>query len=291
MGWTGEPPPFFPSADTTASERDELSEILPKRLYLTNFRGAESLDGLKRIKCTHIAAVGAEFLENTDNHAASELKVRFWNKDVTDDEEEGNNMGASLRDAALFIHKALKSKRNCVLVHCAAGISRSATVVLGYLILHEKMSLREGFALVHKKRPCIWPNEGFMAALIKLEAEKRGGKMSLSSDEYERWGDYDGPEVECETPGAHARTKAARHQAAVEATEEAMKTHLARRQTTQQALSSRPAASGTGGLRGVLRFIFRRRRLGNPKVLPSTDLYGASPSPSPSPSKRSRRGG
>ena len=68
-------------------------------------------------------------------------------------------MGAALRGAASFIKKALARKTGVVVVHCAAGISRSATVVLGYLLLHCKRSLRDAFAHVMERRPCIWPNE------------------------------------------------------------------------------------------------------------------------------------
>jgi hypothetical protein len=39
MGWTGEPPPFFPSADHTAQQRSQLDAIIKDKLFLTNFRG------------------------------------------------------------------------------------------------------------------------------------------------------------------------------------------------------------------------------------------------------------
>jgi predicted protein tyrosine phosphatase len=240
MGWTGEPPPFFPT-EHSAEDRDQLSVIIPEKLYLTNFRGAENVDELKRIKCTHIAAVGAEFMHNEENHAAHALKVRFWNKDITDDDDQADQMATSLRDAAAFIKMAIapppKAKRSmtprkrraaregCCVVHCAAGISRSSTVVLGYLVLHCGKSLREAFGLLYASRSCIWPNEGFMSALIALEREVRGEPTSLSLAEYERWGDYDGPDEPDDDPHHHGRTREKRQAAAVAATEEAVHCH------------------------------------------------------------------
>lgn len=222
MGWTGEPPPFFPSADHTAQQRSQLNAIIKDKLFLTNFRGAESLEDLRRVGCTHIVAVGAEFVNNESNHAASSLKVKFWNKDVTDDEEQGALLGQSLRDAAGFIRKALKKKKGVCVVHCAAGISRSATVVLGYLMLHRGQSLRDAFALLHSSRSCIWPNEGFMQALIALEMEVRG-KATITLEEYERWGDYEGPEnPTVEESTRRYRTKDVRQAAAAAATDEAV---------------------------------------------------------------------
>jgi protein-tyrosine phosphatase len=81
----------------------------------------------------------------------------YWKKDITDDESSGEEMGASLRDAAGFIHNAISGGGRC-LVHCAAGISRSATCVLAYLLLHTERSLRDAFALVIAARRPIWPN-------------------------------------------------------------------------------------------------------------------------------------
>jgi len=195
MGWRGPPPPFYPSAEHTLEDRNAVSAVLEGKLYITNFRGAESLDELRKIGCTHIAAVGSEFLDNKENAAANQLGIKFWNHDITDDEEEQASMAATLKSAAGFIAKALKRRKSCVLVHCAAGISRSATVVLGYLVLHQKHSLRDAFARLYASRSIIWPNDGFMRALIELEAKLRG-KPTISMNEYESWGEYDGPEEE-----------------------------------------------------------------------------------------------
>ena len=192
MGWRGDPPPFYPSADHNARDRCVLSAVT-ERLYLTNFKGAEDVDGLKKIGCTHVAAVGEEFLDNSANDAQT-LGIKFWNCAISDDEHQGSAMADSLRSAAAFINGALGAK-GCVVVHCAAGISRSATVVLGYFLIHRKMTLRDSFSQLIGARGCIWPNDAFMAALIALEAEVRGAN-TITLAEYERWGDYEGPLVD-----------------------------------------------------------------------------------------------
>jgi len=262
-GWRGLPPPFFPSPDCTQAQRAELSIIIPGRLYLTNFRGAEDVDELQRIKCTHIAAVGAEFVDTGNNHAATALKVKFWTKDITDDEDQGASMGESLRAGAQFIKLALKKKKGCCVVHCAAGISRSATIVLAYLMLHDRKrgaTLREAFAHVHGARPCIWPNEGFMGALIALEKALRK-KTSITLDDYERWGDYDGPE---EDESHIHRTKEARHQAAIEATTEANHYHQVHCNDPLPAVLQKRR---TGGILARLRLLrLRKSPRGNARV-------------------------
>lgn len=99
--------------------------------------------------------------------------------------------------AADFIHKALKNKdgtvherdthcpinmfspadflsppSSCstgrVLVHCIMGVSRSATLVLAYLMLRQRFTLRDALRHVAQKR-AIYPNQHFLSLLLKLD--------------------------------------------------------------------------------------------------------------------------
>jgi len=58
-----------------------------------------------------------------------------------------------------------------VLIHCHAGISRSATIILAYLMINEKLSLGEAFKYVQSKRKIISPNLNFMGQLMILNRE------------------------------------------------------------------------------------------------------------------------
>ncbi|KAG2490222.1 hypothetical protein HYH03_011347 [Edaphochlamys debaryana] len=53
-----------------------------------------------------------------------------------------------------------------VLVHCQAGVSRSPTVVIGWLMHSRGLSADDATALVRRRRPCADPNEGFAAQLV-----------------------------------------------------------------------------------------------------------------------------
>lgn len=61
-----------------------------------------------------------------------------------------------------------------MLVHCMLGMSRSATVVLMYLMRGEKMTLRDAWKLTKEARYIVKPNPVFVLALIKLEKELFG---------------------------------------------------------------------------------------------------------------------
>ena len=65
------------------------------------------------------------------------------------------------------IHEEIRTHDNNVLVHCAAGISRSAAVIIGYLMKHNKMNFDQAFKHVKSLRSCINPNSGFVEQLKK----------------------------------------------------------------------------------------------------------------------------
>lgn len=56
-----------------------------------------------------------------------------------------------------------------ILVHCIAGVSRSATLCIAYLMKHEGMSLRKAYLHVKARRPIAHPNHGFFKQLIDYE--------------------------------------------------------------------------------------------------------------------------
>uniref|UniRef100_K7GFE6 Dual specificity protein phosphatase n=1 Tax=Pelodiscus sinensis TaxID=13735 RepID=K7GFE6_PELSI len=81
--------------------------------------------------------------------------------------------------AADFIDAALQDPRNKILVHCAMGRSRSATLVLAYLIIYKNMTIVQAIEQVLQHR-CILPNRGFLKQLreldIQLEVERTNAK-------------------------------------------------------------------------------------------------------------------
>ena len=48
-----------------------------------------------------------------------------------------------------------------VLVHCYAGVSRSASCVIAFLMQDRDMTFSEAFQFASKRRPVIFPNMGF----------------------------------------------------------------------------------------------------------------------------------
>jgi hypothetical protein len=71
----------------------------------------------------------------------------------------------------------LSDPKNRVYVHCMAGVSRSATIVIGYLISRHKMTVDSAHAHVKGKRRCVYPNSGFRRALVQLHHRVHGADV------------------------------------------------------------------------------------------------------------------
>jgi protein-tyrosine phosphatase len=73
-----------------------------------------------------------------------------------------------VNQAVCIIDAARRDGRN-ILVHCHMGISRSASVVIGYLMLHLNCDYTTAYEMVRQKRSCIAPNGGFREQLRSLD--------------------------------------------------------------------------------------------------------------------------
>lgn len=87
--------------------------------------------------------------------------------------------GACYADLSSSFHPVLsalptdsvKQSGGRVLVHCQAGISRSATICLAYLMHTQRVKLDEAFDFVKRRRHVISPNLAFMGQLLQFETD------------------------------------------------------------------------------------------------------------------------
>ena len=69
-----------------------------------------------------------------------------------------------------FIRQKLYEEGKNVYVHCHAGVSRSATIVIHFLMKHYNISLAEAYQIVIDKRN-IRPNDSFLRQLQMAESQ------------------------------------------------------------------------------------------------------------------------
>ena len=60
---------------------------------------------------------------------------------------------------------------NKILIHCGAGVSRSATLCLMYMITEKKYKFSEAYKIMKEKRKCVIPNMGFRKLLEQKSYE------------------------------------------------------------------------------------------------------------------------
>lgn len=132
-------------------------------LFISGEALAMSEERLRQLGIGAIVACGCK----------SHFPAKFLYHEVHVQDNANAMIGHLLRPAANFIAKALDAGKP-VLVHCKAGICRSATVIIAYLLMHRRDlvgSVADALALVRAARTCAFPREEFLAACERLDAE------------------------------------------------------------------------------------------------------------------------
>jgi len=148
------------------------TEVIP-HLYLSSFQVASDRELLLQYKIKEILNVCSEHpCCFPDDFRYMHIKIH--------DTPLDNALGC-FDQATEFIHTAV-SQRRSVLVHCSAGVSRSATFVIAYLMKIGNISLKDALMALRAKRGTIMPNYGFLAQLHK-EEERLFGQNSITLEQ------------------------------------------------------------------------------------------------------------
>ncbi|KAJ0067315.1 hypothetical protein NL108_016482 [Boleophthalmus pectinirostris] len=173
--------------DSCTLELTPVDEVWPG-LYIGNVAVAQNKKTLCKLGITHVLnAAHSKQGSIGDQRFYGDTCVYFG---IPAEDSDEFNLSQHFRPAAEFIHTALKTKdgksqRNwqhsltlsalmlgvCtgkVLVHCIMGVSRSASLVVAYLMLHQRLTLSNALKHVIQKRS-IYPNRHFLSLLLKLD--------------------------------------------------------------------------------------------------------------------------
>nr|XP_020442934.1 dual specificity protein phosphatase 19-like isoform X2 [Monopterus albus] len=125
-------------------------------LLLASQDAAHDIDTLQRYKVSHVlnVAYGVSNLFS-DQLVYKTLQIL----DLPD-----TNITSYLEECSAFIDQA-REQEGVVLVHCNAGVSRSSSIVIGYLMLREGLSFDDAYSQVKLARPSVRPNAGFYQQL------------------------------------------------------------------------------------------------------------------------------
>ncbi|XP_062850456.1 dual specificity protein phosphatase 19b [Trichomycterus rosablanca] len=131
--------------------------IITPFLLLSSQDAASDIETLQQFKVTHILNV-AYGVENA-------FPEHFTYKTVPMLDLPETKLTSYFLQCFEFIDQARKQDDGVVLLHCNAGVSRSASVAIAYLMTNLKMSFAEAYNQVKSARPSIQPNPGFLAQL------------------------------------------------------------------------------------------------------------------------------
>lgn len=127
-------------------------------LYLGNLTAAYDLTTLSTYKITSILTIDTCPLPQ---YILKQKHLTTMYIQLSDTPKE--NILAHFNDSYKFIDDGVKN--GGVLVHCYFGVSRSAALVLAYIMKKYQLSFAEAFERVKKKRKLICPNPGFVSQL------------------------------------------------------------------------------------------------------------------------------
>ena len=163
---------YHPSEDQIKQINEELilfdkepsyNEIL-ENIYIGNYKFALDYDLLLKEGITYILNCGnglKNFYEN--ENIFNYLYIPIYDSD-------SQKLDKYLDKTNKFIKEGSENG-NKILIHCGAGVSRSATICLMYMIMEKKYKYSEAITLMRQKRKCVMPNMGFRKLLEQKSYE------------------------------------------------------------------------------------------------------------------------
>ncbi|XP_026523820.1 dual specificity protein phosphatase 19 [Notechis scutatus] len=132
--------------------------VIKPWLLLGSQDAAHDLEIMKKYKVTHVLNV-AYGVENAFPNDLTYKTIPILDLPETD-------ITSYFPQCFEFIEQ-IKLKGEVVLVHCNAGVSRAAAIIIGFLMYSEGLNFAMAFSVVKNARPAICPNPGFMEQLQK----------------------------------------------------------------------------------------------------------------------------
>ncbi|XP_052844995.1 dual specificity protein phosphatase Mpk3 [Drosophila gunungcola] len=141
-------------------------EIIPGLLFLGNASHSCDSNALQKYNIKYVLNVTPDLPNEFEKSGI----IKYLQIPITD--HYSQDLAMHFPDAIQFIEEA-RSANSAVLVHCLAGVSRSVTVTLAYLMHTRGLSLNDAFTMVRDRKPDVSPNFHFMQQLQSFESQLR----------------------------------------------------------------------------------------------------------------------
>merc|ERR1719411_1483852 len=154
-------------------ENHPATQVLP-HLFLGNMKDASDVAILHGLGIGYVLNV-------TSKPPSYKMDPGIIYKQLVADDNGLQNLRQFFEEAFEFIDLA-KSNSSGVLVHCQAGISRSPTIAVAYLMKFYPMAMSDSYKFVKVKRSIISPNLNFMGQLWEFEQGLRASKTDTKEN-------------------------------------------------------------------------------------------------------------
>jgi protein phosphatase slingshot len=141
---------------------DVISSVIPGILYISGMKPANNHEIIKDYMIRRIIRLGD--LEDFQNIYKVHKDVEYLDF-VIEDSVKSHISDEMFKQCIDFINEA----GGPVLVHCYAGISRSSSIVIAYLMVKHNISMRNARLDLKKKRESISPNSTFIKDLLRFQ--------------------------------------------------------------------------------------------------------------------------
>ncbi|XP_036403185.1 dual specificity protein phosphatase 13-like [Megalops cyprinoides] len=158
---------------------NHVDEVWPN-LFLGDMFMSHDRYGLWKLGITHVlnAAHGKTCCKGSDDFYGT--TVDYYGVPAND--LPTFDLSPYFFPAAEYIHKVLSSPGARIFVHCAVGVSRSAALVLAYLMIYHHLSLVDAIRKVKENR-WIFPNRGFLKQLRALDINLQRERQPESNEQ------------------------------------------------------------------------------------------------------------
>jgi protein-tyrosine phosphatase len=134
-----------------------ISNILDNMLFLGSQYSSRT-DELVKNNITNVISIGCNPIYNNS------LSIKNYKFNIEDNgnKDNVNDFFTKIIPEIHNIINTLLQNNDKVLVHCQAGISRSAIVIITWLMKYKKMDFYCALSYVKKIRPVVCPNSSFI---------------------------------------------------------------------------------------------------------------------------------
>jgi protein-tyrosine phosphatase len=151
--------------------------IYENRIFLGSQDAAANRDGLSELNITGVLVCGT----GLQLYHQAENTIRYHLLPIDDSLDQ--NLAVYIPSSMEFIDEVLVSGGN-VLIHCHAGISRSASMTIAWLMKTQDWDFDTAHSYVKSKRKVIHPNSNFVNVLkTHWEIECKNNKKSGALEE------------------------------------------------------------------------------------------------------------